>query len=301
MGQRPSCRGFRRLTMSGKLDKKWTARAVEALLDYTTKKREKAEKKQLVETPDPVMVMMAMKKIPEKDSKKPILIKLDHPIFRDEDTKICLFVKDPQRDVKDMIEKDGITGIEKVMGISKLRDRYKQYEDKRQLCNSFDLFLADDAVVPLLPRLLGKTFFQKKRQPIPVSFRSGEKLAKVLQRARDSTCFYPGWGACSAVKVGRTDFEAHEIVANVERVVSAMVENIPKKWSNVQSIHLKTHDSVALPIFNNLPNQTLRISAKPGTAKKKPAEEKPAKTVGTKRKLDDSGGTVAAKKKASKK
>jgi len=50
--------------------------------------------------------------------------------------------------VKEMIEKDGITGIEKVMGISKLRDRFKQFEQKRQLSNSFDLFLTDEVCAP---------------------------------------------------------------------------------------------------------------------------------------------------------
>jgi len=241
-----------------------TAKAVEALLDFTQKKK-KADKSKLIEEADPVMVLMSVKKIPDKQKLKPITIKLPHSLHRDEDAKVCLFVKDPQRKVKDMVEEAGITTVDTVMGISKLRDRYKQYEDKRKLSNSFDLFLADDAIYPLLPRLLGKAFVKAKRQPIPVNFNtkggngSKEKLAKVIQTARDSTCYYPGWGACSNVRVGRTDFEQGELVQNIDTVVSAMVEHIPKKWANVQSIHIKTHDSIALPIYNALPDAVMQI------------------------------------------
>lgn len=78
--------------------------------------------------------------------------------------EVCLFVKDPQREYKDLIHSLGLDHvITKVIGISKLRQKYKEYEAKRLLCNSYDLFLADDRVLPLLPKLLGKTFFAKKR------------------------------------------------------------------------------------------------------------------------------------------
>lgn len=42
-----------------------------------------------------------------------------------------------------------------VVGLSKLRTKYESHEAKRQLCNSFDLFLADERVLPSLPKLLG--------------------------------------------------------------------------------------------------------------------------------------------------
>ena len=51
-------------------------------------------------------------------------------------------------------------GIAKVLGVSKLRNNYKPHEAKRKLCDSYDLFLADERVIPVLPKLLGKTFFK---------------------------------------------------------------------------------------------------------------------------------------------
>lgn len=50
-----------------------------------------------------------------------------------------------------------------VIGLSKLRANYRDYEAKRKLCDSYDVFLADERILPLLPKLLGKKFFQTKK------------------------------------------------------------------------------------------------------------------------------------------
>ena len=39
--------------------------------------------------------------------------------------------------------------------MSKLKTKYESHEAKRQLCNSYDMFAADERVLPSLPKLLG--------------------------------------------------------------------------------------------------------------------------------------------------
>jgi ribosome biogenesis protein UTP30 len=58
--------------------------------------------------------------------------------------------------------------MRQVLGVSKLKTKYKQYEAKRQLLGGYDRFLADDRVVPLLARLLGSKFWQRKRYHSPM-------------------------------------------------------------------------------------------------------------------------------------
>ena len=43
----------------------------------------------------------------------------------------------------------------KVVGTSKLRTKYESHEAKRNLCAAYDLFLADERILPSLPKLLG--------------------------------------------------------------------------------------------------------------------------------------------------
>ena len=53
------------------------------------------------------------------------------------------------------VKQQKVAGVAKVIGVSKLKGKYEPFEAKRQLCNSYDLFIADDRVVPSLPKLIG--------------------------------------------------------------------------------------------------------------------------------------------------
>ena len=50
-----------------------------------------------------------------------------------------------------------------VIPIAKLKTNYKTFESKRQLSASYDVFLTDKRIYQMLPRLLGKKFFEKKK------------------------------------------------------------------------------------------------------------------------------------------
>lgn len=91
---------------------------------------------------------------------------------------MCLITKDPQREYKDKVAAQGLTRISKVIGVTKLRQKHKPYEAKRQLCSSFEVFLADARVIPVLPALLGKHFFEKKKCAFRVSHRSASLTAR---------------------------------------------------------------------------------------------------------------------------
>ena len=56
------------------------------------------------------------------------------------------------------VKQQKVAGVAKVIGVSKLKGKYEPFEAKRQLCNSYDLFIADDRVVPSLPKLIGTTY-----------------------------------------------------------------------------------------------------------------------------------------------
>ncbi len=53
------------------------------------------------------------------------------------------------------MKQEKIAGVAKVIGLSKLKGKYEPFEAKRKLCNSYDLFVADDRAVPSLPKLIG--------------------------------------------------------------------------------------------------------------------------------------------------
>jgi len=138
---------------------------------------------------------------------------LSHPLIDPRATSICLITKDPQREYKDLLESNNIKFISRVIGVRKLKGKFKPYEARRMLLKENGLFLADDRVVPLLPKLLGKAFFNAKkyveltttatrsltynlRQPIPVCL-TRKDLKGELERAVSSTYFHQNQGTCS--------------------------------------------------------------------------------------------------------
>jgi ribosome biogenesis protein UTP30 len=62
-----------------------------------------------------------------------------------------------------LIEKHNIKFISRVVGITKLKGKFKPFEARRQLLSEHGMFLADDRIVPLLPKLLGKGWFDAKK------------------------------------------------------------------------------------------------------------------------------------------
>lgn len=111
------------------------------------------------------------------------------------------------------------------------------------------MFFADKRVVPLLPKVLGKQFYKKKKKvPLPVDLIKSD-WKEEFERGFSSGWLCFGNGTCSVVKVGKFDMESGEIVENVVAAINGVVEVVPKKWAGVRSFHLKFSESLALPIY----------------------------------------------------
>lgn len=98
--------------------------------------------------------------------------------------------------------------------MTKLRKEYKQYEDRRGLLATYDLFLADERILPLLPNLLGAKFFNKKKQPVPVCL-TRKNLKQEIAKARDSTYLHLSQGPCCAVRIARTSMSREQVAENI--------------------------------------------------------------------------------------
>ena len=190
----------------------------------------------------------------EKTSLKPVRLSIPYPFRRvdDENISVCLFTKDPQRLYKDTLKVLDIPAISKVQGITKLKAKFKPFEAKRNLVGAFDLFLADTRIIPMLPKVLGKTFFGKKKQPVPVRIQDAsqpEKLGKELTEAIEATYYFQTGGANVSIRVGNISQQKPHIAANAVTILKFLSRKIGGGIAGIRSIHIKTHSSVALPIF----------------------------------------------------
>ncbi|MCJ1338266.1 hypothetical protein MMC09_003552 [Bachmanniomyces sp. S44760] len=225
---------------------------------------------------EPLWLILTTKKhIVDKARLKPGKILVPHPLYDPNTSTICLITADPQRAFKDTIALESFpktvsSRITRVLGISKLKARYKAFESRRQLLNEHDLFLADDRIVTLLPQLLGKTFYGGSKRPMPVNVKpyrqkdsTGKRkkvekeavappslLAKEVGNAFRCAQVHLSPGATTSIRVGLSSFTVEQVTANVDAVINGMVAKfVAKGWRNVKSIHIKGPTTMAIPLW----------------------------------------------------
>ncbi|WZZ05341.1 hypothetical protein YC2023_091262 [Brassica napus] len=240
--------------------------AVTSLLKWKTEKS-KLAKPQLLEQDEFVYLIVTLKKIPQTNRTKPHRILLPHPLINTEEDspELCLIIDDrpksglTKEDAAKKIKSDEIP-VTKILKLSKLKTDYKAFEAKRKLCDSYEMFFADRRVIPLLPRLIGKKFFTSKKIPAAVDLKH-RNWKEQIEKACGSAMFFVRTGTCSVVKVGKLSMEGDEIVENVMATLNGVVEVLPGNWKYVRSLHLKLSESLALPVYQSVPDLKLKIDA----------------------------------------
>ena len=136
-----------------------------------------------------------------------------------------------------------------MIGLDKLQRKYLPYEARRILCSSYEVFLVDSRILPMMGRLLGKVFFQKKKMPISINLKASNLQSEITRTVQSAQMRIPT-GPCITVKVGNMEHQTTEqLVDNVFHSLPKIVDHIPRKWKNILTIQLKTNVSIALPIY----------------------------------------------------
>eukprot|EP00033_Pygsuia_biforma_P000961 GCRY01001103.1.p1 GENE.GCRY01001103.1~~GCRY01001103.1.p1 ORF type:complete len:332 (-),score=84.77 GCRY01001103.1:12-911(-) len=271
------------------VDQAQVEKAVDALLAYEKKTKSESNKNDLLNFDmDYIILQIGLKKIPYKNRAKPYLIPVAKSLFDGEDDEICLLTKDPVEEYEELLEENNVTFINKCISVTQLRNQYKEYEEKRKLSALYDLFLADDRIVPLLPHLIGKKFFEKKKIPIPVNLRK-KNLKEKLEHVKNCTPLFLSEGPCQMIRIAPSLFEKEDIVANLMKILESLEKVIPNGWKNIQALNIKTSTSMALPIYNSLPD-------KPTEEEEKKAQERVAKTKAASKKREAFAQRMADRK-----
>ncbi|ORY10032.1 ribosomal protein L1p/L10e family-domain-containing protein [Clohesyomyces aquaticus] len=262
------------------LDPSQVERAAKGLLGNMKKhaadKKDSAEKKNLLaadndeaeEEDAPVFLNLTTKThVKDENRLKPNKISLPHAI-QPKELRICLITSSPQREFKDLVEHESFpedlrAKIGRVMEVDKLRRKIKSYEQKRALLAEYDLFLADERIVTILPKALGKVFYSSKtKRPMPVCLTrqkketktrvtaTPEELARSIEGALKSTPLNLSSSVNTTIKIGTMSMTAEQISQNVDAVVAALTTKfIPKGWRNIRALHIKGPTTMSLPIW----------------------------------------------------
>lgn len=246
--------------IAGKVDTAQALKAFKALAAYTQGRTSAADNELPLDGPgslgagkdtdNTVWLQITIKELNPVRKVKPARIPLAHPLL-DEEASVCLLTKDPQREYKDLLMEKNIRSVNRVVGVEKLKGKFRPFDARRELVRDHDLFLADERIVPMLPKLCGSVFYKDRKFPVPVDIVNKKRLPEAIAHAIASTYFLQNKGSCSSIKIGFVNRHSPEaLVENLTLALPAIVSKLQGKWGNVQNIEVKTGRSAALPIWN---------------------------------------------------
>jgi ribosome biogenesis protein UTP30 len=215
-----------------------------------------------------------------------------HPLYSSPETRICLITADPPADspkaYKNLISSSDFPAdlapkITRVVRFSKLSKKYRAYEARRALFAEFDVFLADQRIIHLVPAALGSVFYKSTtKRPIPVALtgkalwgqrEKKDPLARLkpkrkvagggpveigspadvgadIEKALSTLAINLSPSPSTSIKVAYTGWPAEWIAENVDAAVRRVVARyVPGGWKGVKAMHLKGPSTAALPIW----------------------------------------------------
>lgn len=173
------------------------AKAVLALIKYHNDKVARTEEEghslSLLGNDKPVQVQVGLELAPGQSSRKVVRIDIPNSIHSDEgstEPDVCLVVKDDSKPwVQEMVEEysDHMGCVKKVLTLESIRKKHSQFHQRRELMQKYDVFMADDRILPMLTSALGKDFVKAKKQPLPLTLTRKVALPFAIQRNLSAT------------------------------------------------------------------------------------------------------------------
>lgn len=213
----------------------------------------------------------------------PRIIPLSKGLDKLETKSVLLITKDPSVPYREALTKKNSPTedvFNQIYTLTKLKLLSKDPKKLSKIFKEFDLIVADNRVHKFLPTILGARFYVKnKKIPFMVQMSKPDKDAKLVKgkkstKLKDDRCepeyvryqmksivrntsyIPPANGTCISIKVGYTDWKAQEVLTNIDDVLSYLIDSkfqpvggLLRTPKNLVSVHVKTSESISLPIF----------------------------------------------------
>jgi large subunit ribosomal protein L10Ae len=124
------------------------------------------------------------------------------------------------------------------MGVEQLKKMNKNKKLVKKLAKKYHAFLASEAIIKQIPRLLGPGLNKAGKFPTLVTHH--ETLESKVLETKALVKFQLKKVLCMGVAVGHVEMEEKQIFQNVQLSVNFLVSLLKKNWQNVKSLWLKS-------------------------------------------------------------
>jgi len=201
----------------------------ETLREAITTVLEGAQKKQRKFT-ETIELQIGLKNYdPQKDKRFSGTVKL--PYIPRPNMKVCVL-----GDVKHCEQAQAI-GIDS-RSVEDLKKLNKNKKLVKKLAKSYHAFLASEAVIKQIPRLLGPGLNKAGKFPSPIS--GSKTVEEVVNETKASIKFQLKKVLCMGVAVANVSMEEAQIRTNIMYAVNFLVSLLKKNWQNVRCLYIKS-------------------------------------------------------------
>ncbi|KAL0273203.1 UNVERIFIED_CONTAM: hypothetical protein PYX00_005934 [Menopon gallinae] len=124
------------------------------------------------------------------------------------------------------------------LDVEALKKLNKNKKLVKKLAKKYDAFLASDALIKQIPRLLGPGLNKAGKFPGLLSHQ--EPMMQKVDEVKATIKFQMKKVLCLSVAIGHVEMSADELVQNVHLAVNFLVSLLKKHWQNVRSLHMKS-------------------------------------------------------------
>ncbi|KYK57850.1 putative ribosomal protein L10a.e, cytosolic [Drechmeria coniospora] len=107
----------------------------------------------------------------------------------------------------------------------------------KKLARKYDAFIASEALIKQIPRLLGPGLSKAGKFPTPVSH--ADDLTGKINEVKSTIKFQLKKVLCMGVAVGNVGMELEPLISNIMLAINYLVSLLKKGWQNVGSLTIK--------------------------------------------------------------
>ena len=138
----------------------------------------------------------------------------------------------------DMGLKAKSANADRVMDNEEINRLATNKSESKKLINSFDFFLADTKLMPVVGKVLGQIMGPRGKMPTPVPFNA--PIDSFLARFRTSVRVRVKNSLGMSCKIGDESMDDSDLVANAYAVVNAIEKKLPNGDKNIRRVMIKT-------------------------------------------------------------
>jgi len=127
---------------------------------------------------------------------------------------------------------------DKVMNGEELTQLGTNKRQSRKFINSYDFFLADTKLMPVVGKILGQLLGPRGKMPTPVPFNA--PIESFLKRFKSSIKVRIRNSLSTSCKIGDETMEDADLATNALTVIHAIEKKLPNTDKNIKKIMIKT-------------------------------------------------------------